>query len=156
MSLNLFIIGPSGSGKSTQSKLVSEKYGLTPISLNLLINEEISSGSGFGDEVKSYTNNDKKVPDDLIFDILINKLKSIENKNFIVSGYPQSLNQGRLIEFYLRKQNSPCSLLISIDNTTPDICEFFKNKSKLLVIKSTQSEDKMFKSIVKVIENISK
>ncbi|MBP6891750.1 nucleoside monophosphate kinase, partial [Candidatus Shapirobacteria bacterium] len=67
MPLNLFIIGPSGCGKSTQAKLIAEKYNLTHLSMGQILRDEIANGSGFGDEAKSYIDNGKLVPDDLIF-----------------------------------------------------------------------------------------
>ena len=114
MSLNLFIIGPSGCGKTTQAKMVAEKYGLTHISMGQLLRDEITKKSGFGIEAKTYIDNGKLVPDDLVFDVLISHLKTIEYKNFIVDGFPRVLNQGRIVEFYLRKNNSPLTTLIHL------------------------------------------
>ncbi|MFA7301297.1 MAG: nucleoside monophosphate kinase [Candidatus Shapirobacteria bacterium] len=114
MSLNLFIIGPSGCGKTTQAKLIAEKYGLTHFSMGQLLRDEIAKKSGFGIEARSYIDNGKLVPDDLVFDVLISHLKSLEYKNFIVDGFPRILNQGRIVEFYLRKNNAPLTALIHL------------------------------------------
>lgn len=114
MSLNLFIIGPSGCGKTTQAKMVAEKYSLTHISMGQLLRDEIAKKSGFGIEAKSYIDNGKLVPDDLVFDVLISHLKTIDYKNFIVDGFPRVLNQGRIVEFYMRKNNSPITSLIHL------------------------------------------
>ena len=121
MALNLFIIGPSGCGKSTQAKLIAQKYNLTHLSMGQLLRDEISSGSGFGDEAKSYLDNGKLVPDDLIFDILIAKLNTINNQNFIIDGFPRVLNQGKFMEFYLKKKELPFSLLIHLSVTFEEI-----------------------------------
>lgn len=114
MSLNLFIIGPSGCGKTTQAKLVAEKYGLTHFSMGQLLRDEMAKKSGFGIEAKGYIDNGKLVPDDLVFDVLITHLKSLDYKNFIVDGFPRILNQGRIVEFYLRKNNAPLTALIHL------------------------------------------
>ena len=119
--LNLFIIGPSGCGKTTQAKLVAEKYSLTHISMGQLLRDEIDKKSGFGIEAKSYIDNGKLVPDDLVFDVLISKLKTINYQNFIVDGFPRVLNQGRIIEFYLRKNNSSLTDLIHLTLTFKQI-----------------------------------
>jgi len=114
MSLNLFIIGPSGCGKTTQAKLIAEKYKLTHFSMGQLLRDEVAKGSGFGFEAKPYLDQGTWVPDDLIFDILVDKLKSINFQNFIIDGFPRVLNQGRIAQFYLKKQNQPLSLLIHL------------------------------------------
>ena len=110
MPLNLFIIGPSGCGKSTQAKLIAEKYNLKHLSMGEILREEIASGSGYGLEAKSYVDAGTWAPDDLVFDILINRLSQIDYQNFIVDGFPRVLNQGKIIEFFLKKKN-PTSFL---------------------------------------------
>lgn len=123
MSLNLFIIGPSGCGKTTQAKMIAQKYNLHHFSMGQLLRDEIASGSNFGLEVKSYVDQGIWAPDDLVFDILINKLKSLNFENFIIDGFPRVLNQGRIIEFYLRKQNKPLTLLIHLNVTFQEIMD---------------------------------
>jgi len=137
MPLNLFITGPSGCGKSTQAKLIAEKYRLTHISMGQLLRDEISKNSGFGMEAKKYVDEGQLCPDDLIFDILISHLKTIEYKNFIVDGFPRVLNQGRIIEFYLRKNNMPISGVIHLSVTFEEIAtrrakagDTFQDKSR--------------------------
>jgi len=123
MPLNLFIIGPSGCGKSTQAKLVAEKYKLTHLSMGQLLRNEIAAGSGFGLEAKKYIDQGIWVPDDLVFDVLIAQLEKLNYQNFIIDGFPRVLNQGRIIEFYLRKQSQPTSLLIHLDVTFQEIMD---------------------------------
>lgn len=115
MALNLFIIGPSGCGKSTQAKLIADKYHLTHLSMGQLFRDEMAVNSGFGLEAKSYIDQGIWVPDDLTFDILVNKLNTIDTQNFIIDGFPRVLNQGKIMEFYLKKKNLPFSLLIHLD-----------------------------------------
>lgn len=121
MALNLFIIGPSGCGKSTQAKLIAEKYNLTHLSMGQILRDEIASGSGFGLEAKSFVDQGTWAPDDLVFDILVEKLKKINYQNFIIDGFPRVLNQGRIIEYFLKKQQEPFSLLIHLDVTFEEI-----------------------------------
>lgn len=121
MSLNLFIIGPSGCGKSTQAKLVAEKYNLQHLSMGQLLRDEIRAGTGFGLEAKSYIDQGTWVPDDLVFDVLVSKLKELNYQNFIIDGFPRMLNQGKIVEFFLKKQNQPFSLLIHLDVTFAEI-----------------------------------
>lgn len=121
MSLNLFIIGPSGCGKSTQAELIAQKYSLTHISTGQLLRDEIAAGTGFGLEAKSYVDQGTWVPDDLVFDVLIAKLKTINYQNFILDGFPRVLNQGKIIEYFLKKQQQPFSMLIHLDVTFEEI-----------------------------------
>lgn len=128
MPLNLFIIGPSGCGKSTQAKLISEKYNLTHFSTGQLLRDEMAAGTGFGLEAKSYIDQGKLVPDDLVFDVLVAKLKTIDYQNFIIDGFPRLLNQGKIVEYFLKKQQQPFSLLIHL---TVSLAEIAVRRAKL-------------------------
>ena len=151
MPLNLFIIGPSGSGKSTQAKLIADKFSLTHFSLIGLIQHEIDINSGFGLEAKTYIERESLVPDSLIFDIVLSKLSALDFKNFIVSGYPRTLNQSRVVEFYFRKNKLPISAVIYLDgDSSPQVedsfkqvKEFFTQKKKL--ISDTSDQDLIVK-----------
>ena len=121
MSLNLFIIGPSGCGKSTQAKLIADKYGLTHLSTGQMLRDEIAAGSGFGLEAKSYLDAGNWVPDGLTFDVLVSKIKSLGFQNFIIDGYPRTLNQGRIMELFLKKNDRSFSLLIHLNVTFEEI-----------------------------------
>ena len=121
MPLNLFIIGPSGCGKTTQAKLIAEKYDISHLSMGQLLRDEIAKGSGFGLEAKKYIDEGQLVPDDLVFDVLIVKLKELNYDNFIIDGFPRVLNQGRIIEYYLRKNGMPITALIHLSVTFDEI-----------------------------------
>lgn len=121
MSLNLFIIGPSGCGKSTQAKLIAAKYGLVHYSTGQLLRDEIASQSEIGQKVQELVSKGIWVPDEIVFDVLKSNLDKIGDKNFIVDGFPRMLNQGIIIEEYLKSKNSNLSAVILLDVTFEEI-----------------------------------
>jgi len=121
MSLNLFIIGPSGCGKSTQAKLIAGKYGLTHLSMGQLLRDEIAVGSVEGLQAKTYLDSGNLVPEELSYKVLTNALVKINNKNFIIDGFPRTYLQGQFIENYLSTQNEPLDLIIHLDVTFEEI-----------------------------------
>jgi len=121
MSLNIFIIGPSGCGKSTQAKLIADKYSLTHLSMGQLLRDEIAADSEDGRQAKSYLDSGTLVPEELTFKILTNKLKAIDNQDFIIDGFPRTLGQGTFIEDYLSEQKQPLDLIIHLDVTFEEI-----------------------------------
>lgn len=114
MTLNLFIIGPSGCGKSTQARLIAQKYGLTHLSMGQLLRDEITTGSHLGLDAKASLDAGIPTHDDIVLPILSNKLRSIENANFILDGFPRLLQQGIYIDKYLNDKKLPFSLLIHL------------------------------------------
>ncbi len=121
MSLNLFIIGASGCGKSTQAKKIAEKYNLSHFSTGQLLRDEIASQSQLGLDAKSYIDQGQLVPDDIVFAILVQNLQKVDNRDFIIDGFPRLLNQGQYIEKYLANKGQPLDLIIHLDVTVEEI-----------------------------------
>lgn len=121
MSLNLFIIGPSGCGKSTQAKLIASKHGLTHLSMGQLLRDEIAAGTVEGLQAKSYLDSGNLVPEELSYKVLTSALAKVNNKNFIIDGFPRTYLQGQFIENYLTTQNEPLDLIIHLDVTFQEI-----------------------------------
>jgi len=121
MSLNLFIIGPSGCGKSTQAKLIAQKYQLAHLSAGQLLRDEIESASKMGLEIKAIIDSGNLAPDDVIHALLVQKLQTIDNQNFILDGFPRRLDQGIYIEKYLANKGHPIDSIIHLDLTVEDI-----------------------------------
>lgn len=127
MPLNLFIIGPSGCGKSTQAKLIAQKYNLTHFSTGQLLRDEIVTGSHLGLDAKKFVDAGIPTSDDIVLPILSNKLNSIDNKNFIVDGFPRLVNQGIYIDRYLEDKQTKFTLLIHL---LIDFLEIIRRRQK--------------------------
>ena len=128
MSINLFIIGPSGCGKSTQAKLIAAKYGLTHFSMSQLLQSQLTPGSNFDQQVKKLIKKGLPVPDKITIPVLTDKLKQINNQNFIVDGFPRVLSQGQFINTHLQKFGQPLSLLIHLQ---VNFLEIAKRRQKM-------------------------
>src|SRR3989339_157742 len=92
--MNLIFIGPQGSGKGTQAKIISEKLNLCHISTGDLLR---NVKGNLKEEVDSYINVGKLVPDELILKILIKELKKCK-KGFILDGFPRNVTQAKKLK----------------------------------------------------------
>jgi adenylate kinase len=119
--MNLFIIGPSGCGKSTQAKLIAEKYNLTHYSMGQLLRDEMASGSELGNEAKSYVDQGKWAPNELVFRILTAKLDQINNQDFSVDGFPSQIDQGIEMDKYLASKSQDMHAIIHLNVTAQEI-----------------------------------
>ncbi len=98
MMKNIIFIAPPAAGKGTQSNMLKEKYGYIHISTGDLLRLEIASGSKLGCEVKNIIDKGNLVSDELIIDIIKNKLIEIKGKPFILDGFPRTLNQAKVLD----------------------------------------------------------
>lgn len=97
--LNLILLGAPGAGKGTQAEQISERYGIPAISTGAIIREEIASGSPLGETVKSYTSQGKLVPDEVVIDIIKNRLAKDDCRNgFILDGFPRTVPQAAALD----------------------------------------------------------
>lgn len=89
--MKLIFVGPQGCGKGTQAKVVVEKLGLCHISTGDMLR---ALEGGLKEEVKSYTDEGKLVPDELIVRILKERvMKSDCDNGFILDGFPRNVAQ---------------------------------------------------------------
>lgn len=114
--LNTVIFGPPGSGKGTQSEKIIEKYGLEHISTGDLLRYEISHHTHLGTLAKSYIDKGNLVPDDLIIDMIDNKLDKLINvPGVIFDGFPRTIEQAEALKELLKSHSEEVSVMINLD-----------------------------------------
>lgn len=93
--MNLILIGAPCSGKGTQSKILAEKYNLLHLSTGDMLRHEIKSNTELGIKIKSVINNGNFAPDEMILEMIKNKIESNINnfEGFIFDGFPRTLVQ---------------------------------------------------------------
>ena len=97
--MNLILMGAPGAGKGTQSEKISEKWGLPAISTGEILRAAIKAGTALGKTAKSYIDDGKLVPDDIVIGIIQEYLTSDACKNgFILDGFPRSIPQAEALD----------------------------------------------------------
>lgn len=94
----LFVYGLPGCGKGTQSELLREKFGFIHLSTGDIIRDIINNRKNGWQELDKYVSSGQLVPDALINNLFFSILEEKGlNKNFIIDGYPRTLNQINLV-----------------------------------------------------------
>ncbi len=101
---NIIFIAPPAAGKGTQSTMLKEKYSYNHLSTGDMLREAIASGSEFGLMLKNIIDEGKLVSDDIMIDLIKEKLNNLEGKPFILDGFPRTLNQAIALESLLDKE----------------------------------------------------
>ncbi len=113
--LNLIFLGPPGAGKGTQAKMIVDKYNIPQISTGDLMRAAISSGSSLGDKVKSYMASGALVPDELVLDILLDRLSADDCRDgFILDGFPRTVGQAEALDKQLDQKQMPLSGVVAM------------------------------------------
>ncbi|MBT7087810.1 nucleoside monophosphate kinase, partial [bacterium] len=104
----LLFLGAPGSGKGTQAQKLQNKYGICQISTGDLLREVIARKTDLGKKVANYVHNGELVPDEVIVEIVKDKLaqdKDIKENGFILDGFPRTVRQADLLRKVLQDNN---------------------------------------------------
>ena len=97
--MNLILMGAPGAGKGTQSEKISEKWGIPAISTGDILRAAIKAGTALGNTAKTYIDDGKLVPDEIVIGIIKEYLTSDACKNgFILDGFPRSIPQAEALK----------------------------------------------------------
>lgn len=113
---SIIFIAPPAAGKGTQSKLISEKYNMPHISTGDLLRSAINDNSATSIKIKEIMEQGKLVGDDIILELLENRLSQDDCKNgYILDGFPRNVNQAIEYDKLLEKLNRDLGLVILLD-----------------------------------------
>ena len=92
--MHLIFLGPPGVGKGTQAKRVCNYYNIIHLSTGEILRAEMVVESEIGQKAKSYIDNGKLVPDEVLLDIMDNRLKKDDaQKGYLLDGFPRTTPQ---------------------------------------------------------------
>lgn len=97
--LHILIAGPPASGKGTQCELIVEKFGVVHISTGDALREQVAAGTELGKQADECMQNGQLVPDDLIIDIVKDRLaqEDCQTKGWLLDGFPRTGAQAQAL-----------------------------------------------------------
>lgn len=113
MALRLIFLGPPGAGKGTQANVLANELGLAHISTGDLLREAVKKNSAIGLRAKSFMDSGELVPDEIVVDLVVEKLKNgADKKGFILDGFPRTQPQALSLDLSLDKLGERVDLVL--------------------------------------------
>jgi adenylate kinase len=114
--MRIVLLGAPGSGKGTQAARMVERLGVPHISTGVLLRNAAKRGTELGLKAKSLTDKGELVPDDIMTDMIEERLSRPDVANgFILDGYPRNLSQAKSLDSMLERLGQPANEAIQID-----------------------------------------
>jgi adenylate kinase len=111
----LTLLGAPGSGKGTQAEIISSRTGWKHISTGDMLREAVAKGSELGKAAKGYMERGTLVPDDLVIDMLVERLGGRDaGPGFILDGFSRNLVQAEALDQALQGAGRAIDLALNI------------------------------------------
>ena len=97
--MNLILLGAPGAGKGTQAEVICEHLHIPAVSTGNMIREALKNGTEMGLRAKSYMEEGKLVPDEVVIGIIKDRLQQDDCKGgFILDGFPRTIPQAEALD----------------------------------------------------------
>ena len=99
--MNIIFLGPPGAGKGTQAQRICDALNIPQISTGDILRRAMKDGTETGIRAKSYMDAGKLVPDEVIIDIVKERLAMDDCKGgYILDGFPRTVPQAEALSTF--------------------------------------------------------
>ncbi len=112
----LIFLGPPGAGKGTQAKALAHHWNIPHISTGDILRQAMKEQTPLGIDAQSYVNKGELVPDQLVQDLVQDRLgKSDTKSGWILDGFPRTVNQAVFLEKLLQKLDQRGEQVVNLE-----------------------------------------
>lgn len=115
MAKTVVFLGPPGAGKGTQSALLAERMSFVQLSTGDMLRDAVRNHTPLGVRAKSYMDEGKLVPDELIIGLIEEKLETLPDRNIILDGFPRTIKQAQALDDLLERKGRVLDAVILFD-----------------------------------------
>ncbi len=122
--MRIVLLGAPGAGKGTQGEKLVRKYNLPHISTGDIFRAAIKEGTELGMKAKEYMDKGELVPDELVCDIVTERLMQPDCKEgFMLDGFPRTVGQAEALSAALEERNMPLTGVVNVDINLDDLLD---------------------------------
>ena len=114
--MKIIMLGAPGAGKGTQAKKIAAKYDIPHISTGDIFRANIKNGTELGNKAKTYMDQGLLVPDELVVDLVVDRVQQDDCKNgYVLDGFPRTIPQAEALDKALNAQNESVDYAINVE-----------------------------------------
>ena len=114
--MKIIMLGAPGAGKGTQADMICAKYNIPHISTGDIFRANIKNNTELGQKAKSYMDQGLLVPDELVVDLVVDRVKADDCKNgYVLDGFPRTIPQAEALENALKASGENVDYAIDVE-----------------------------------------
>ncbi|MFT5400002.1 MAG: adenylate kinase [Gammaproteobacteria bacterium] len=114
--MKIILLGPPGAGKGTIAKLLMQLDGSVQISTGDILRTAIADGTALGNQVEAAMSAGNLVTDDLIMDIMEERLQQDDCKQgYLLDGFPRTIPQAESLNKLLLKLREKLDCVLELN-----------------------------------------
>ena len=114
--MKIIMLGAPGAGKGTQAKKIAAKYSIPHISTGDIFRANIKNGTELGNKAKTYMDQGLLVPDELVVDLVVDRVKQDDCTNgYVLDGFPRTIPQAEALDKALAAIGEKMDYAIDVD-----------------------------------------
>ena len=114
--MKIIMLGAPGAGKGTQAKKIADKYQVPHISTGDIFRANIKNGTELGKKAKTYMDQGLLVPDELVVDLVVDRLAQDDCANgCVLDGFPRTIPQAESLDAALAAKGEAIDYAIDVD-----------------------------------------
>ncbi|MBE5963360.1 MAG: adenylate kinase [Lachnospira sp.] len=114
--MKIIMLGAPGAGKGTQAKKIADKWQIPHISTGDIFRANIKNGTELGNKAKEYMDKGLLVPDELVVDLVVDRVKQEDCVNgYVLDGFPRTIPQAEALDAALNAIGEKVDYAINVE-----------------------------------------
>jgi adenylate kinase len=120
--MRVVVLGPPGVGKGTQATRLRQELGVPHVSTGDILREAVQKGTPLGKRVRSFVESGKLVPDDLMGELIAERLAQPDAASgFVLDGFPRTVEQVAILDGVLAKISAGLDRVLALEAPEAEI-----------------------------------
>lgn len=111
----MVFLGPPGAGKGTQARFLQKKYGACQISTGDILRKAVRDQTPLGRRAAEYIDKGELVPDDVMLELIAERLHEEGGNGFILDGFPRTVAQANGLDTILKDMGFKLDCVFSLE-----------------------------------------
>ncbi len=112
--MKIVLLGPPGAGKGTQAKRLEKKHNMVQLSTGDMLRQVVATGSELGQEAKRVMDAGQLMPDELMIQLISDRIDQDCSDGFILDGFPRTVRQAEGLDRMLAEKGVKLDAVIEM------------------------------------------